>query len=112
LKKALKIVPESQALGSSLAAILWFAGRLDALVEALNAMRNGDDVNKDVWPTARWVECIGNGDDFACCSTPTNAASLLRALLWDQCAGAVVTSATLTALGRFTRFFEQAGLGD
>lgn len=111
LRKALRIVPEHQTFNVSLAAMLWFAGRLGSLIEALGALCEGAQIDMAVWPTARWIECVDGGVDFICHATPTNAADLLRGLLWHRCAGAIVTSATLTALGRFDRFFEQAGLG-
>ncbi|WP_027859123.1 ATP-dependent DNA helicase DinG [Marinobacterium jannaschii] len=62
-------------------------------------------------PTARWVNIADSleGVDFECRSSPVSAADTLRSNLWDVCYGAVVTSATLTALGRFDRL--QADLG-
>jgi len=62
-------------------------------------------------PYARWIEAIGEGENFECCANPTSAASLLREVLWSQCKGAVITSATLAALGRFDRLFSEMGLG-
>jgi len=62
-------------------------------------------------PYARWIEAVDLGEDFECCATPSSAASLLRDILWSQCKGAVVTSATLAALGRFDRLFDEMGLG-
>ena len=43
-------------------------------------------------------------------SAPVSAADMLREHLWEHCFGAVVTSATLTALGRFDRMLTDLGL--
>lgn len=62
-------------------------------------------------PDARWVEKIDTttGIDVAVSSSPILAAQTLRELLWERCCGAVVTSATLTALGKFDRLKMRAG---
>jgi len=62
-------------------------------------------------PLARWmtfVEFSGSAD-FEVCSSPILAAHTLRNCLWQTCYGSVVTSATLTALGRFDRFQMRSG---
>ena len=66
--------------------------------------------NKKV-PLARWITLIDfNGNiDYEVCSSPILAAHTLKNRLWDHCYGAVVTSATLSALGRFDRFMMRAG---
>lgn len=63
-------------------------------------------------PTARWVSRIDNNGltDLEMRSAPVSSADTLKEHLWDVCFGAVVTSATLTALGRFDRLLEQLGL--
>jgi ATP-dependent DNA helicase DinG len=62
-------------------------------------------------PDARWVEKIDTttGIDIAVSSSPILAANTLKEILWDRCCGAVVTSATLTALGTFDRLKMRAG---
>lgn len=62
-------------------------------------------------PKARWFTLIdGTGlIDFEVCSSPILAAKTLQYSLWQQCCGAVVTSATLTALGNFSRYQMRAG---
>ncbi len=62
-------------------------------------------------PKARWFTLVdsGAGIDFEVCSSPILAARTLEYSLWRQCCGAVVTSATLTALGRFDRYQMRAG---
>jgi ATP-dependent DNA helicase DinG len=62
-------------------------------------------------PVARWVTLVefAGAIDFEVCSSPILAANTLRYRLWEECFGAVVTSATLTALGRFDRFMMRSG---
>ena len=62
-------------------------------------------------PVARWIsQDIDEDGDFEISASPISAASHLNKLLWSQCAGAVMTSATLTALGTFNRYSEEVGL--
>ncbi|MBY4676935.1 ATP-dependent DNA helicase DinG [Marinobacterium arenosum] len=63
-------------------------------------------------PTARWISRLESGDglDYECRSSPVSAAETLAEHLWQHCHGAVVTSATLTALGRFDRALADLGL--
>jgi len=62
-------------------------------------------------PKARWITLVEttNGIDFEICSSPIMASKTLEHSLWKQCCGAVVTSATLTALGNFGRFQMRSG---
>ncbi len=70
--------------------------------------------NESALPTARWLEKLefNSGEDIALSSSPILAAQVLDDLLWSQCAGAVLTSATLTALGRFDRLRQRTGLNE
>lgn len=63
-------------------------------------------------PTARWIALIeaADGMDFECRSSPVSAADTLQEHLWKHCYGAVLTSATMTALGRFDRIVADLGL--
>jgi ATP-dependent DNA helicase DinG len=63
-------------------------------------------------PQARWVTLSrASGDaEIEFSASPVSAAHTLAKNLWGRCHGAVVTSATLTALGRFERIQERAGL--
>ncbi|WP_432698690.1 ATP-dependent DNA helicase DinG [Marinobacterium sp. YM272] len=65
-------------------------------------------------PTARWVSRLDNNGlvDLEMRSAPVSSADTLKEHLWEVCFGAVVTSATLTALGRFDRLLDQLGLPD
>jgi ATP-dependent DNA helicase DinG len=69
----------------------------------------GDDFDDDApGLQARWVNDYGS--DLEVVSAPIQPGKLLRDSIWSRCYGAVCTSATLTSLGRFERFFERAGL--
>jgi ATP-dependent DNA helicase DinG len=59
---------------------------------------------------ARWAN--RRDHDVELVSAPIQPGRLLREHLWDRCFAAICTSATLTALGSFQRFFERAGLDD
>lgn len=111
IRKGAESDPDNRRLGTVQASAQWLAGRLDAMETAFARLAAAPLENPSAPPVARWIECIGSGSEFQCCASPTSAAKLLRTVLWERCDGAVVTSATLAALGRFDRFFEQAGLG-
>lgn len=66
---------------------------------------------KGVPPIARWLTVveIGGYIDLELCSSPILAAGTLAYGLWSRACGAVVTSATLTALNKFDRFRMRAG---
>ncbi|GAA0785835.1 ATP-dependent DNA helicase DinG [Marinobacterium sediminicola] len=63
-------------------------------------------------PTARWINRHETpaGDDLELRSAPVSAADTLSDHLWRVCHAAVLTSATLTALGRFDQLFASLGL--
>ncbi|WP_421621500.1 ATP-dependent DNA helicase DinG [Alkalilimnicola ehrlichii] len=62
-------------------------------------------------PVARWITALGSGrPDYLVAASPVSAAAMLRNGLWSRAAGAVLTSATLTALGRFDRMRLACGL--
>ena len=63
-------------------------------------------------PIAKWVEFVPlkRGNDYKLCASPVRVGGRLRALLWEKAAGAVVTSATLTAMGEFRDFLVRSGL--
>jgi ATP-dependent DNA helicase DinG len=67
--------------------------------------------DKDSVPKARWLTPVDNSGsmDIEICSSPILAAKTLEYSLWDKACGAVVTSATITALGNFQRFQMRAG---
>jgi ATP-dependent DNA helicase DinG len=64
-------------------------------------------------PKARWlavVEGPGGMLDIELNASPVIASNHLRQFLWSRCFGAIVTSATLTALGSFDRFGVRSGI--
>ncbi|MGI9251956.1 MAG: ATP-dependent DNA helicase DinG [Pseudohongiellaceae bacterium] len=66
----------------------------------------------DVAPTARWLRLltVAGEADITLSSAPVLAARNLDECLWQRCAAAVLTSATLTALGSFDTLILRAGL--
>lgn len=66
------------------------------------------------WPFARWITLVEFNDivDYEIVASPILAARTLESDLWSRCFGAVVTSATLTALNSFDRFVARAGTAD
>lgn len=81
------------------------------------------EANRELWnsyaladrersaPRARWLTPVqlGSSIDVEVCSSPILAARTLEQSLWQHCCGAVVTSATLAALGKFDGFRLRAG---
>lgn len=63
-------------------------------------------------PPARWAvrQRWDHAEDITLFSSPVLADNLLYSRLWSRAYGAVLTSATLTALGRFDRLNARAGL--
>ena len=63
-------------------------------------------------PRARWLSVNENSNfpDISLSSSPVLAAENLQQRLWQSCAGAVLTSATLSALGEFDMLKLRAGL--
>lgn len=85
-------------------------GRLEKLYDAWSMMCEPDKENAP--PTARWISKTQNGGrtDYVVTASPVTAYGMLQFALWDKCAAAVVTSATLTALGKFDRLRMATGL--
>ena len=92
---------------------------------ALSMMRDRSESNYALWsdysradkaedpPRGRWVAVVegaGGHLDFEVYSSPIMGAKTLERFLWSRCFSAVVTSATLTALGRFDRFTMHSGV--
>ncbi len=63
-------------------------------------------------PFARWLTLTEFNDvtDISFSASPVLAAHNLKESLWDRCAGAVLTSATLSALGNFDVLAMRSGL--
>ncbi|WP_375177046.1 ATP-dependent DNA helicase DinG [Marinobacter mobilis] len=71
-----------------------------------------DEGRYKVPPPARWAvkQRWDHAEDITLFSSPVLADNLLYSRLWSRAYGAVLTSATLTALGRFDRLQSRAGL--
>ncbi len=91
----------------------------------LSLLRARAEANRELWfhfardagdenpPRARWVAAVSGSSgvfDLELNCSPILAAGTLQHHLWSTCAGALVTSATLTALGKFDRFRQRAGV--
>ena len=62
-------------------------------------------------PMARWLEKLsGKRHDYLLSASPIEVGFTLENMLWSQCEGAVLCSATLRALNSFDHFRFQAGL--
>lgn len=83
--------------------------RIETLWSMIDVM--GRPASNDA-PWARWINVIETsaGQDIELCVSPILPGPLLKSLLWDKCFAAVVTSATLSALGTFDRFRQRAGV--
>ena len=90
-------------------------------------LRTRAEANRELWfyyayardsgdeqpPRARWLAGVENNVgmlDIEVHCSPIIAAGTLTHHLWSRCAGAIVTSATLTALGKFDRFAMRSGV--
>lgn len=68
----------------------------------------------DYAPNARWITYrpLGNDTEITLSSSPVLAADALTDYLWKECFAAILTSATLTALGNFDFLTMRSGLHD
>ena len=82
--------------------------RLAALHGLVDDYAAADDRGEVV--RARWVNRYAA--DYQLVSAPLRPGALLHEVLWDRCYAALLTSATLTAMGRFDRFLDMVGLAD
>lgn len=66
-----------------------------------------------IMPTVRWLKLQASEgiDGISMYAAPLSTASTLTDLIWNRCYASILTSATLTALGRFEHFIEQIGIG-
>ncbi|MEX2131020.1 MAG: ATP-dependent DNA helicase DinG [Pseudohongiellaceae bacterium] len=89
-----------------------FAARAEGALKLWLSFARADTENSA--PRARWLTITDFDQvrDFSLSSSPVLAASDLRSALWDNCAGAVLTSATLSALGNFDVLAMRSGLPD
>jgi len=84
--------------------------RADSQLKLWSSFASGDQQSGP--PSARWLsltDSAGNAD-ISLASSPVLAAENLSTRLWEKCAAAVLTSATLSALGNFNVLKMRAGL--
>ncbi|MDA3913800.1 ATP-dependent DNA helicase DinG [Oleiagrimonas sp.] len=98
--------PTGEALSRELGIALERIGRQLA---AWTAWSHEDP--QDQAPLARWVS-LNSEQQVLCHASAVSAARLLREVLWDNAAAAVMTSATLSAGGHFRGFADAVGLPD
>ena len=98
--------------------------QLEQLYATLGIMVNSAEKQYGLWqaysksfddvPDSRWIQLVESGGliDYELAASPLLAAETLQQYLWRRCHGAVLTSATLTALGEFRRLRMHTGLPD
>jgi len=85
--------------------------RTENVVDTWKLMLEDDETERA--PLARWITAKNKGAtglDYLVAASPIDAGAMLNNLVWNRFAGVVVTSATLTALGRFDLFLQRTGL--
>lgn len=97
--------PVGQLHTRALATVALFEDYAARVGEAAMAEETDDSAGTS---HARWVN--DSGGDLELVSAPVLPGQLLHAAFWSRCYAAICTSATLTALGGFDRFFQRAGL--
>jgi len=110
------LMEEGEDLKLRLLAEQWFpvlgslVGRADAGLKLWISFAIPDPQNSA--PSARWLTLsdYNNDNEISLASSPVLAADNLNDRLWNTCSGAVLTSATLSALGRFDVLKMRAGL--
>ncbi|MBU2970294.1 ATP-dependent DNA helicase DinG [Pseudoalteromonas sp. C2R02] len=81
-------------------------------VENLNKLWNNLNKGTASSPHARWLtqQNYKNHHDHLLADSPIEVGFYLKDKLWQECAGVVLCSATLTALGNFDHFAFESGL--
>lgn len=67
---------------------------------------------EDAPPVAKWIEAtkFKATVDYQINSSPVVAAGYLKRMIWEKAAGVVLTSATITTMGKFDDFIRRVGL--
>ena len=111
-----KLIEQATDSEQTQQAELWFpiVGNLQQRAESTRDLLDDFAAEQDETgpPTARWLTIneLSNDADIGLAVSPVLAAGNLQQSLWSQCAGAVLTSATLSALGSFELFTIRTGL--
>lgn len=116
LEKTLRKAVADGAISSSQAERLlpdvgFLLGRVENLHETWRLMMQEDAHGSA--PMARWMISKNKGVDgldFLFAASPIHAGSFLDRAIWQRYSGVALTSATLTALGRFDFFLDKNGL--
>ena len=82
--------------------------RADATASLLDDYAGAGTEQDDQLRCARWIN--RTEQDTELISAPIEPGQLLQKCLWSRCFAAVATSATLSAVGSFDRFFERSGI--
>ena len=88
--------------------------RLASSIRVWSLYRNSD--LESLHPYARWMEFVsedattGNQSEVQIHASPISVSDKLQDLLWARCFGVVVTSATLSVAGDFSRFQTRSGI--
>lgn len=84
--------------------------RAEAMLTVWQRFQQLDDEAKA--PVARWLTFVegGQGGDVELAACPVLASDVLARYVWNRAFAAIVTSATLMALGNFDRFRFRAGV--
>ena len=92
--------------------ILGESGHYINRLEQLNKLWFSYATKGEGTPHARWIKRLEykNHHDHLLSDCPIEVGYYLKDKLWRQCAGAVLCSATLTALGSFDHFAYESGL--
>ncbi|MEO2280865.1 ATP-dependent DNA helicase DinG [Pseudoalteromonas pernae] len=92
--------------------ILAESGQYIARLETLYKLWSSYSRNTESVPHARWIKRMEykNHHDYLLSDCPIEVGFYLKDKLWRECAGAVLCSATLTALGSFEHFAHESGL--
>ena len=96
---------EWEGLLNDLQVMLARAEGQQLLWESFACSEDSDDV-----PWARWMRHYGDDSSIECYASPIFAGKILEEHIWSKVAGAVLTSASLTALGSFDHFMQKSGL--
>jgi ATP-dependent DNA helicase DinG len=98
--------------------------QLEQLYAIIGQMLSTADRHLSLWqayakdlhdiPDSRWIQLVEAGGliDFELSASPLLASGTLTHFLWNRCYAAILTSATLTALGEFNRIKMHMGLPD
>lgn len=84
---------------------------LELVQAAIDLSRQYQQADADT-PNAFWVEKAEGRDDLALMCSPFLAGGVLNHYLWNRAWGAVLTSATLSVGGDFSRFRVHSGIHD